>query len=380
MHDSLLNILNKNGGVERLTFNQNEQEFTPIARGHPLLLVEDNDLNQQIANEILTEFGFSVEIANNGAIACEMIASRPYVMVLMDMQMPVMDGIEATKVIRRDVRYKDLPIIAMTANVLKQDLDRCLEAGMSDYVTKPIQPVQLYKILRRWMGAEELAISSVGDRSAVRDSQADSSIINDEIVNSSRQYQGSFLDKIDGLNVQDGLRRVLGRVPAYINILKSFVSNHGQSVERIREAYQNGDITAAKRTLHTLKGLAGSIGAMQLAMKARQLEESLGESDHTSDLDVKLDALDETLSKLLLSINEHIPADKTTLDAASVDGADFMQIKTVCEQLTLLLSNDDGEAEDLFRAHQQLFSSAFPEDFEALKCAIEAVEYKKRVY
>ena len=383
LHDSLLDILNKNNDLERQLHNQNnlsnqnEQEFPPIARGDLLLLVEDNILNQQIANEILTEFGFTVEIANNGEIACAMVLAKPYVMVLMDMQMPVMDGIEATKVIRRDGRFKDLPIIAMTANVLKQDQDRCLEAGMSDYVTKPIQPVALYKMLRRWMGKNGLvaqnAYAAVENQASV-ESHSESLSRDQVIVDSTQPDLKAQLDKIDGLDIQDGLGRVLGRVSVYMNILKSFVLHHGQSVEHIREAYHNGDITAGKRIAHTLKGLAGSIGATQLALKVRELEESLSGTDHVPDIDVQLDALDEILSKLLLSINENIPPDHPTVEA---DLSDFTQIKKVCEQLNLLLSNDDGEAEDLFNEHQQLLSSAFPDDIDALKHAIAAVDYKK---
>jgi len=101
---------------------------------------------------------------------------------------------------------------------------------------------------------------------------------------------------------------------------------------------------------------------------------SLSGTDHVPDIDVQLDALDEILSKLLLSINENIPPDHPTLEA---DLSDFTQIKKVCEQLNLLLSNDDGEAEDLFNEHQQLLSSAFPDDIDALKHAIAAVDYKK---
>ena len=123
-------------------------------KGARVLLVEDNDLNQEVAGEILTDAGFLVEIADNGRIAVDKVqlnAEQPYDIVLMDMQMPVMDGVSATVEIRKDARFKDMPIVAMTANAMQQDKDRCTAAGMVDFVTKPIQPDELWAALRRWI-------------------------------------------------------------------------------------------------------------------------------------------------------------------------------------------------------------------------------------
>jgi two-component system sensor histidine kinase/response regulator len=123
-------------------------------KGARILLVEDNDLNQEVASEILTDAGFVVEIADNGQIAVDKVTKNsglPWDIILMDMQMPVMDGVAATVEIRKDDRFGDLPIVAMTANAMQQDKDRCLAAGMVDFVTKPIQPDELWAALRRWV-------------------------------------------------------------------------------------------------------------------------------------------------------------------------------------------------------------------------------------
>jgi two-component system sensor histidine kinase/response regulator len=123
-------------------------------KGARILLVEDNDLNQEVASEILRDAGFIVDIADNGQIALDQVAQNietPYDIILMDMQMPVMDGVTATVEIRKDQRFDHTPIVAMTANAMQQDKDKCLAAGMVDFVTKPIQPDELWAALRRWV-------------------------------------------------------------------------------------------------------------------------------------------------------------------------------------------------------------------------------------
>ena len=113
--------------------------------------MEDNDLNQEVATELLRDAGFVVDLAENGQIALDKIRAADYDIVLMDMQMPVMDGVTATGEIRKDARFKDLPVVAMTANAMQGDRDRCLAAGMNDHVAKPIEPENLWKALLKWI-------------------------------------------------------------------------------------------------------------------------------------------------------------------------------------------------------------------------------------
>jgi two-component system sensor histidine kinase/response regulator len=135
-------------------------------KGARILLVEDNDLNQEVASEILRDAGFVVDIADNGQIAVEMVTTNvesPYDIILMDMQMPVMDGVTATVEIRKDVRFDSTPIVAMTANAMQQDKDKCLVAGMVDFVTKPIQPDELWTALRRWVKPKHVVEQVIPD-------------------------------------------------------------------------------------------------------------------------------------------------------------------------------------------------------------------------
>ena len=120
-------------------------------RGAQVLLVEDNELNQLVAAELLRDAGFVVDVAGNGQMALEMLETKRYDVVLMDMQMPVMDGETATRRLRADARYADLPVVAMTANALETDRQRCFAAGMNDHVAKPIEPAVLWAALARWI-------------------------------------------------------------------------------------------------------------------------------------------------------------------------------------------------------------------------------------
>ena len=119
--------------------------------GASLLVVEDNEINQEIAKELLEDAGFLVDLAENGEVAIAMIYQNPYDIILMDMQMPVMDGVTATQKIRQDSRFSDLPILAMTANALPEEKERCLNAGMNDHITKPVEPESLWRALNLWI-------------------------------------------------------------------------------------------------------------------------------------------------------------------------------------------------------------------------------------
>jgi len=137
-----------------------------LTRGARVLLVEDNEINQEVALGQLEDAEVEVDVAENGEMAVRMVQSNPYDLVLMDMQMPVMDGIEATRVIRSDPRFKNLPIIAMTANAMAADRDKCLDAGMNDHIPKPIDPQELFRVLSQWTHGRKADATSEVSRDA----------------------------------------------------------------------------------------------------------------------------------------------------------------------------------------------------------------------
>ncbi|MCJ9713253.1 response regulator, partial [Bordetella hinzii] len=181
------------------------KQLTTI-RGARALLVEDNELNQEVAIELLHDAGIVVDLARNGEIAVHKVGETDYDIVLMDMQMPVMDGITATQEIRKLPRFAALPIVAMTANAMESDRQRCLDAGMNDHVPKPIEPEQLWRTLLRWIKPRH----SPGDIT---------------LLSAPGSLDGIGLPSaIDGLDVDNGLRRVLGNKSLYLLMLRRFLS------------------------------------------------------------------------------------------------------------------------------------------------------------
>jgi two-component system sensor histidine kinase/response regulator len=223
-------------------------------RGARILLVEDDKLNQLVGRELLRDAGFKVEVAEDGAMALKFVNEGAYDLVLMDMQMPVMDGIEATRQLRAQARFSDLPIVAMTANALASDKERCLAAGMNDHLVKPIDPVQLRAMLKRHLLTRGEGKTVSLERHPV---------------------PRALPDGLPGLDVRAGLDNVLGKHDLYAEVLDKFVATQKDAVRRLHEALAEGDGDGAGRIAHTLKGAAGTVGAAGVRQAALRLEEAI---------------------------------------------------------------------------------------------------------
>ena len=249
-------------------------------RGARVLLVEDNEINQLVAQEILGEAGLEVAIAENGQVALEMVQKHWYDLVFMDMQMPVMDGVTATREIRRIGRLARLPIVAMTANVMAQDRERCLEAGMNDTVTKPIDPKALWAVLLRWIPPQQ-----AGTEAAVATPGAGSPANAD-------------WDGIAGLDAAQGLALARGNGRLYRELLLRFVRSQGPVPVQIHEALAIGEIGEAERLAHTLKGVAANVGAGPVARRAAELETALRSYEPPATVQDRLRVLERELASL----------------------------------------------------------------------------------
>jgi two-component system sensor histidine kinase/response regulator len=228
-----------------------------------VLLVEDNDINQEVAAGMLRLSGLLVDIAENGQEALDQIRRSEYDIVLMDMQMPVMDGVTATQEIRQLDEYQHVPIVAMTANARQSDRELCLAAGMVDFITKPIEPEELWRALLRWIPARRAeAGASARPRRARRGGLVGSAVL-----------------QIPGLDVGQGLRRAIGNIPLYLSLLRKFVSGQRSGGAELQALVQGGEWAAAEMLAHTLKGVAGNIGAHALQAQAARLEEVLRDAD-----------------------------------------------------------------------------------------------------
>jgi PAS domain S-box-containing protein len=327
-------------------------------RGARVLLVEDNELNQQVACELLRAAGFVVDVAADGQQAVDRIAASvqalgsAYDIVLMDMQMPVLDGVSATRKVREDIRHAALPILAMTANAMAADRQRCLEAGMQDFVAKPIEPDALWRALAAWIrprpglggGADEALMldePDVGDVDVLRESVA-------------------------GLDVSRGLRRVLGKRSLYLSMLEKFVAGQRDAVPLIRQAMAGGDRVLAERLAHTLKGVAGNIGAMQIQHVAGVLEDGVRGGASATALEPLIDAVAEPLDALVQALAQQL----TDMTQAPREAAPPGPSDGLLQRLKDLLEDDDADAQTLIEEQADALRQAMgAQAFEALQQA-----------
>ena len=337
MFDTMVQVL---GGKRDETEDEDQQE-TPLAqdlnsiKGSSILLVEDNEFNQQIANELLTDAGFKVDIAEDGQKSIEKLDKHLYDIVLMDMQMPIMDGVTATKEIRKDERFKNLPILAMTANVMEADVKRCREAGMQDHIGKPIDPDELFVKLLKWLKPRKIEMVQETIATPVKETKK------------KKPRQQDDLPEIPGLDTNLGLKRVMGKKTFYVDMLKKYIENQGQAPMQIHESLDDDDYGTAERLAHTAKGVSGNIGATELQGMAAALEKAIREKSPREEIGVLLETFGAAQGKLIAGLTEAFPAAAVREEAVAVDEA---KAAAVCKKMMELLANDDSEAADYLAA------------------------------
>jgi len=256
LHDTFINVLAKDAGTQRKAV---PQQHLPRFDGRRVLLVEDNEINQQIAREMLAITGLQVDIAGNGRIAVDrLLAAGPavYDLVLMDIQMPEMGGHAATRRIRMDERFENLPIVAMTAHATHEEREACTKSGMQDHITKPINPAHFYQTLTRW-----LTPAPTGAESGIP---------------TARDEQEAPIF-IPGFDTADTLERLSGDVGLYHRVLGMLVPGLGAAVEQFTEAAASADHAGMKSVVHNIRGMAANVGATELAGFAAELEEMLAQ-------------------------------------------------------------------------------------------------------
>ncbi|HEV8432938.1 MAG TPA: response regulator [Thermoanaerobaculia bacterium] len=246
LHDALVSVLSPG---ERRARSVAAVQRTHFAPGTKVLLVEDNEINREVARELLTLAGLEVVEAVNGYAALDAIAAQKFDAVLMDVQMPELDGVETVKAIRTQEHLRSLPVIAMTAHAMLGDRERFLDCGMSDYIAKPIDEEQLLAVLGRWIHVE----------TETKPEQAPAAA-------------QSVPDVLPGLNVAEGIRRTSGNIDLYRRLIAEFRRDLLGSLPKIRKAIEGSDMAQAHDLLHTLKGSAATMGAKQIAQEAATLE------------------------------------------------------------------------------------------------------------
>jgi len=297
-------------------------------QGASILLVEDNKINQQVATELLEQAGFTVDIANHGEESLEMIKITDYDCVLMDVQMPVMDGYTATGKIREIEKFADLPILAMTANALAEDRERAIEAGMNDHIAKPINPEVLFSTLIKWIEPK-----SPEKRTETPQSAPVQSLQDDQLPT-----------ELPGFDIQRGISQVGGNEILFAKLLREFLIDHEDDIAKMKHAADHEDYEKGQRLAHTLKGLGGTIGAVRLSRVSEVLETAFKEKS--------LDALETSLPEFNLAMTEIITGLEQNFSGESIQDNTESDFETAdifesVEQLEKMLEEMDPEAEEL---------------------------------
>jgi len=266
-------------------------------RGARILLVEDNDINQQVARELLEDAGLIVDVADNGQIALELVQKSSYDLVFMDMQMPVMDGVTATREMRKQDRLEHLPIVSMTANAMEQDRRKCADAGMNDFLIKPIDPKDMWTILVRWVRPRRAGPAAAPAAMPAQPAAA---------IQGSAPAHDGLPHGIPGLDTTLGLSRMMGKKPLYLAMLRRYMVGQQDVVRDIRKALAAGDATTAERLAHTTKAVSGNVGATLIQERATALEAALRQGQDAQQAEPLLAELEAPMSELLAALGAHL--------------------------------------------------------------------------
>jgi two-component system sensor histidine kinase/response regulator len=321
--------------------------------GARLLLVEDNEINQEVALEMLRQAGFKVDLAEHGEIALKLADVNEYDLVLMDMQMPVMDGLTATVKLRSQPRLTNLPIVAMTANALPADRQRCMDVGMNDFIPKPIEPDLLWATLLKWIPERQSATQAKpASKAKSKKVPADASDFN-----------------IDGINAGPALVRMMGNTTLYLSSLRKFCTQQAEMPAACRSALAEKDSATAKRLAHTLKGLAASIGAEALSAEAAALEHGITDQLPRTKLNPLIDAIEVNLNALITAIQQHLPPLATPTIAGKI------KAEQAASELEKLLAESNPEAMAWMDQNSPLLAEIMPlERATAIEVAIRAFD------
>jgi len=334
LFNAIIHVCGKEG-LEQIcasSKNKNGTEYLTRLRGSRVLLVEDNEINQEVAQEILQEAGLTVTIASNGREAITKVQANPYDIVLMDIQMPIMDGYAATMEIRKDPAFAKLPIIAMTANALLSDQEKCLQAGMNDHIAKPIGTMQLFQKIAHWTKKAQGIPGDTVPYVAALDASTDRAFAMNK----------ETMPKLVGIDVETGLSRLGGNQRLYRKLLANFHKNHKHIIKEIRNALDKGDFKAAEMLAHTIKGAAGNLGAQDVYLNAGVLEAEF-RLNTLNDVELVLEQFEQALEQVFLSISR-MEKNMEDIHSSHPNQADMSLLKPIFDELEELLHDSNMDA------------------------------------
>ncbi|MBU2547046.1 MAG: response regulator [Proteobacteria bacterium] len=343
--------------VQPLTENDGLRKI----RGARVLVVEDNQINQQVARELLEQAGLIVDVADNGLEGVEAVAGSDYDLVLMDIQMPGRDGFETTRIIRNSGKpgVEDLPIVAMTAHAMASDRDRSLAAGMNDHVTKPIDPDHFYAVLTQWIKPGQ-GEDRIPPRSPIR-----------------KEKESDWPEDLAGFDLASGLKRVAGNQTLYLRLLRDFRRDNEETADAIERALAEKDLDSARRLVHTLKGVAGNIGAIGLHEASKALEQALSNGNERptepletlrTELRIALDSIEALISDSDRRQVVPEPAEAEKIGLEELEGRLL--------EMADLIERYDTEAETVFEEIKAALGALHPERTRRLGRLLDGFDFE----
>ena len=338
---------------------------TDQLKGARVLLVEDNDMNQELAMELLVGAGMTVVLAHNGQQALHILArDAEFDGVLMDCQMPVMDGYAAAREIRKNPFFQDMPIIGMTANAMVGDKQKVLEAGMWDHIAKPLHVDTMFATMAKWIHPVDIAPSAIVASEAA--SQEPICAVNAE-----------FFERLSaaGVVTRIGLETAMNKEALYLRLLRKFRDGQCDFASQFARDRTGADASAAQRCAHTLRGTAATIGAVSVQAAADELEQACRLAAPDGQID-KL--LQQVLSALLpvQQVLQSLPDESAQTKAQQLSDVDATELSDLQARLIELLERGDAAAIDLCEQHEHLLNAAYSSQWKKIASSINSFDFE----
>ncbi len=344
-----------------------QQRSPPVCPGARVLVVEDNAVNQYVTRTLLEEMGLRVTIAGNGGEAVKAVAEHEYDVVLMDLQMPEMDGYEATRLIRQDHSAGKLPVLAMTAHVMAEERQKCLETGMNDHISKPVDPKKLRAMLAKWLPS---GAGTAVEKGAAADDTG---------------YLTGLPEMLSGLDPQAGVARLEGNAGMYRRVLENFYREHRTVSEELKKALQAEDTEKLQLIAHTLKGLAPVIAAPDLqlsVMTLNRLLNSYWDGEEVDVCDIEYEQIRQPvmrvvsdLEKVITGLEDVFSTRDGPISHAAAAPADQLDPDSCLSTLRIYLKNGSMDAENSLMALKPMLEELDPPGWQQLVRAVETLDY-----